>query len=440
MTQLLFSLNRTITTPLHLQLRENIKLAIQNGQLTPNQVLPSCRKLAELHNISRSTVTNSYDSLVSEGWLTTKSRSGYFVNTNKYLKQYTKSEPRQPDRYSYPFILQHYDPDLFPFCNWQECDKHTNSQLGINKWGNNQGDTDDPLLIEQIIKHVLPKRGITASHEEVLITLGNQNSNYLLQELLFDSRTTLYAEETSATAHKKLLTPNSSVKYDYIYLRSQSTGSIKGTISLERKYELLISAHANDSIVIEDDCGFEMDFTVRPEPSLKSIDKHNRVIYLGSFSSILAPDLRIGFIVGCPTLIRELRKLRALAIKHPPANIQHTLGLFLERGYYDSLIAKKRTIYKRRDEIMQDALNKWWPNELTPSSQNNLCYWFTPPKELSIKKLVNTATSNSILVESNLNPQTKKSPYSNEFGLSYTYIKDKSIHAGVKELSQLIQV
>ena len=130
---------------------------------------------------------------------------------------------------------------------------------------------------------------------------------------------------------------------------------------LERRRQLLDLAETNNFLIIEDDYNSETNYQSNPTPALKSLDRHDRVIYVGSLSKTLAPGLRMGYMVAHPTLIREARAIRRLMLRHPPTNNQRALALFLERGYHDMLLRQIHREFKQRWQCMSDAIETHLP-------------------------------------------------------------------------------
>ena len=125
---------------------------------------------------------------------------------------------------------------------------------------------------------------------------------------------------------------------------------------LDRRQRLLERARQDDFLIVEDDYEFEMSFLKPPSPSLKSLDRDGRVIYVGSFSKSLFPGLRLGYLVGSEPFIREARALRASVLRHPPGLMQRTAAYFLSLGHYDALIRRMSAAYFERRQIMDAAL------------------------------------------------------------------------------------
>ncbi len=204
------------------QIREKLVELIKQDAFGDNP-LPSSRKMAQLIGVSRNTVVLVYESLVDDGYLIARKRSGFFVHPDlpiepsPKLEQLTPlSDSRAPNwskrlqkkpsqftslnkdknwfDYPYPFIYGHINIEEFPLYQWRECSRIAESRGKLHEWVEGFIDMDDPELITQIRQQILSKRGIVAQDDEILITLGTQNSLYLLSSLLGDKNITFGIE------------------------------------------------------------------------------------------------------------------------------------------------------------------------------------------------------------------------------------------------------
>src|SRR5699024_8007350 len=138
------------------------------------------------------------------------------------------------------------------------------------------------------------------------------------------------------------------------------------TMSRERREALLERAQKHNFLIIEDDYESEINFSGHPAPALMSMDTTGHVIYVSSLSKTLDPGLRVGYMVGSAEFIREARALRRLMLRHPPANNEYAVALFLSLGHHDSLVQRLNEAYRARWEIMTNAVATHLP-DLSPT-------------------------------------------------------------------------
>ena len=216
------------------QIRQKLVDGILNGSFAPGMKLPSSRKLAQQLDVARNTVVATYQQLIADGYLVSRQRSGIFVNKEmlqtrvghrdaaspaakaesaawqrrvKELPARRRNVHDQPNwsQYPFPFIDGRFDASLFPLAEWREASRLSLSVADTAAWSTGSGDADDSLLIEQIRTKILTRRGIQADPDEILITMGTQNSLFLLSQLLADRSTTVAVEEPGNYEMRSLL-------------------------------------------------------------------------------------------------------------------------------------------------------------------------------------------------------------------------------------------
>ncbi|MEO8525435.1 MAG: PLP-dependent aminotransferase family protein, partial [Caldimonas sp.] len=331
----LFDLADQPELPLQARLRLAIVHAILGDHLGSGAPLPSSRELATLLRISRNTVTAAYVQLIDEGFLQARPRSGVFVavgarppgadvaepiagtggtsgrapewqtRVRRSLTSHpTLAKPEQWRDYPYPFIYGTYDPQLFPTDDFRECCAKSLARSQLPHWTPDLETEDVADLIEQIRTRLLPKRGVFALKEEIMLTVGTQHAYYLLAEALFDETTRLGLEEPGhphARNSFSLRQPrcievpvdddgvvvDALQSLDYLYVTPSHQSPTTATLSLERRQRLLRRAELHDFVLIEDDYEAENLYAGAPMPALKSLDKSGRVVYIGSVSKSL---------------------------------------------------------------------------------------------------------------------------------------------------------
>ncbi len=357
----------------------------------------------------------------------------------------------------YPFIYGQVDPTLFPVNAWRACSREALARLSIQEWGPDNVNKDDPFLIDQIRTKVLLRRGVWVERDEILVTLGAQNALWLLTALLVGQDTVVGLEDPGyADARNAFATRTDNVKplavdnggmiidshlhdCDYVYVTPSHHAPTTSTLPLERRKALLEKAEQQDFIIIEDDYEGEMNYVGEPTPALKSIDQSGRVIYVGSFSKVLAPGLRLGYLVGSKELIAAARDMRRLILRHPPANNQRCAALFLANGHYDAFVNKLHKVYHQRWHLLAEALDRYLPEYYRAPSFGGTSFWLTGPEELDTVVLAEKALEKGIVLEPGDVHFMQEPAPRNHFRLGFSSIADEKIEPGVKILAELIE-
>jgi GntR family transcriptional regulator / MocR family aminotransferase len=457
------------------QIREMLVSAILDGQLPAGVAVPSSREMAEQLEVARNTVVLAYQQLADEGYLVSRLRSGHYVNPDIRALRATAAAPSdaaraeaglQPDwgrrlrlrassqrsivkpadwqSVPYPFLYGQFDPTLFPTADWRESCLKT---LSVR---------DDESLVQQIRTRVLPRRGVWASADEVVVTVGAQHALYLVADLLMNAQTRVGIEEpgypdarnifASRTPHLLPLPVDGDGLpiderlrgLDYVYATPSHQCPTGVTMPLARREALLRRADEEDFIIIEDDFESENRFDGDPIPALKSLDRSNRVIYIGSLSKSLAPGLRIGFVVAAPELIAELRALRRLMLRHPSAFIQRAFALFLSLGHYDAQLRRLAAAQRERCAVVLDALARHAPQcQVVPVTGGGSC-WVRLPEGVQAETVALRARERGVLIEPGDVFFHASPPPAGYFRLGYQSIAASAIDAGIQVLARVI--
>ncbi len=479
-------MNKNGQTSIQAELRQHLVAAILGGQIVPRDALPSSRHMAKRLGVSRNTVSIVYQGLVDDGYLVSLERRGFFVDEDilkggvpptdfipldhipahpphwDEMFRVHPSDQRNIDRpanwqdYPYPFIYGQVDKDLFPIVEWRECSRQALGRKGLDAWAGDSYNFDDPLLIDQIRTRLLPRRGIMAIEEQILVTLGAQNGLYLLGSLLIGPDSVVAMEEPGYQAARNVLllkTPN--IKpiavddqgmlvderlsdCDFVFVTPSHQYPTTVTMPMERRMELLRLASKHDFVIIEDDYEFETNYLYDPIPSLKSLDKDDRVIYVGSLSKSLFPGLRLGYLTGPKELIKEARALRRLMLHHPPNNNQRTAALFLSLGYHDTLINRLHRVYRERWQQMGRSLDRYMPGSSEVPSFGGTSYWVKGPEGSNARALALRALDHGVIIEPGDTTFTQPDCPKNFFRLAFSSIALEKIDPGIKILAGLI--
>jgi len=482
-TEYLFQLPDHAKGTLQSRIQEMIVNSILERHLALDTPLPSSRKLSRQLSVARNTVVHAYQNLVDEGFLIARERSGFYVNAD-ILKGRVDS-PRQsrlfeskinwkdtlvisPDdfrqntkpatwfRYPYPFICGQYDRQIFPIADWRECAREAVAVTAIHDWAKDQVDQDHAELIDQIHKKVLPRRGVWAEPDEILITVGAQQGIYLAAQLLlnmdktmgFESPGYVDAESTFSVFTPKTiplevdrygLIPNDKfAKCDCVYTTPSHHYPSTVTMPRDRRIELLEQAHTHNVILIEDDYESEFNYVGDPTPALKSLDNDGRVIYVGSLSKTLAPGIRLGYLVAPREFVKQARSLRRLMLRHPPSNNQFIITEFLKRGYHDALINRLSHTLHERWTLLGDLLEVHFPGNSYRPTFGGSAFWIEGPDSLNASTLAMTAAKSGILFEPGEVFFHGNNRPKNFFRLGFSSIPTNRIEEGIAKLVNLI--
>ena len=476
----LIQLERSSKKSLQLQIREQIVSAIISELIHPGQALPSSRKLAVELGVSRNTATIAYEQLEAEGFIIAMMRKGYFVSETilcggvsaNRAKTKARAEHHESPQWctdlidkrasrartilkckdwnkqQYPFVYGQLDRELIPHHDWREVIRATSTVQEVRKWNIDYIDEDEPSLIEQIQSKVLPRRGIWAKENEILLTSGSQNAMYIIASLLVNDNTHVAIENPCYPDGKNTLSLKTQhihalevdgdglvvesipSKCDLIYTTPSHQFPTGVTMSLVRRKALLQSAEHNNFVVLEDDYDAEINFMSESTPALKSIDEHERVIYIGSFSKSFAPGLRMGYMVAPAKFIKEARGFRRLMQRHQPVNNQRAIALFISLGHYNSMFPRIHAAYQQRWEIMSDAIGQY-PFLSFTSTKGGSAFWLEVDKPIDTRELCMRLLHKGVVIEPGDNFFIQDPPPKNFIRLAYSSIASDKIKKGI---------
>jgi GntR family transcriptional regulator/MocR family aminotransferase len=383
-------LDRESSLTLQEQLVRQIKQYVQQGRLTPGEAIPSSRELANELKLSRNTVVYAYDRLEAEGYLEVQSRSGVFVSPSIFLSQHSKwpeqTREAQPQRIPRPPALGLPSPfrpcqpdvNLFPLPIWNRLRgrvlRHQGRALLHYQAACISG---VPALRENLASYLRDSRGVQCDWRQVVITSGSQQALFILAQILLKAGDRVYVEdpgyveartawdnagakiEAGPVNDEGLTLPNGKAdRFSLIYVTPSRQFPTGVSMSLPRRLAWIDFAARTRTWIIEDDYDSELRYHAQPLPSLQSLDRNNRVIYVGTFSKLLFPSLRLGYVVVPEKLLDAFERTKHLIDDHLPLVDQATLAAFLESGAFFSHIRRCRKAYAERQGMFLDLFRK----------------------------------------------------------------------------------
>jgi GntR family transcriptional regulator/MocR family aminotransferase len=389
--------------PIHQQLYEALRRAILGAQLPAGARLPASRTLARDLGIARMTVVHAYEQLAAEGYVAGRAGSGSYV-----AELHGNAPPRPADQPIYasepplplapsargaqilatrglsttppagqPRAFRPSIPaiDVFPFDLWERLTAQRYRRLPPAAL--NYGETAGyrPLR-EAVSAYLRAARGVRCEPEQVIVTAGSQQALDLVARVVLDPDDTVWVEDPGYTGVRAVLrgagarvvpVPLDAEGLDLAagvrqapaarlaYVTPSHQYPLGITMSLPRRLALLAWAQRQGAWVVEDDYDSEFRYLGRPLPALQGLDERGHTIYIGTWSKLIFPALRLGYIVAPPALVDALLAARAGADLHPPVLAQAVLADFLAEGHLTQHIRRMRAVYAERQAVLVAA-------------------------------------------------------------------------------------
>ncbi len=489
---LLVVLDSQSHVPLHRQLYEEIRRAILSGRLARGQRVPSTRALAESLGISRATVTLAYEFLLSEGYLQSATGSGTYVcrqlpeammrtdikdgkrratlenalpkKSQKRLSKYGNYLRDKPwfaygeDEPEIQFSFGRPDMDEFPWRAWMQIVAQVVKKQEFHLLDCPSKSQGYLPLRQAIAGHLSKSRAVSCSPEQIIIVNGSQQGIDLVTRVMVDRGDTVGIESPGYIGAKKAFevagaqlhgfpVDESGIVLDQlqdpalanmklIYLTPSHQFPTGVVMSLPRRLELLNWAQRTGTFIIEDDYDSEYRYSGRPVPSLAGLDHSESVIYIGTFSKILLPALRLGYLVVPTSLIDVFSRAKFLADRHSPLLYQETLAEFIKAGHLERHIRRMRTLYEHRRELVIAALKREFGESVEIKGENaGINMLIRLHQRFNDDEFLKRARELGVgLVKASQFYLQDAPPH--EFLLNYAGLKDETLEVGIKRLAE----
>lgn len=458
MNNLTVTFDTTSKKPLYEQLYAHIAEEIKCQHLKEGERLPSKKSLSSHLKVSLNTVESAYQMLVQEGYVYAVPRSGFYVckveagagrNAEPIL---VEEELREKPDYKVDFKTNAVDIESFPYATWIRLSK------GI-MYGNpdllSAGEAQGDLVLRQsIVKHLRELRGVRCSPAQVIVGAGMEYLLMLLTEILGEGNRFAVEDPGYRKIENVLKNSGGEVHYIPVDHHGMQTKALKRTdanivyitpshqfptgavMPVGRRMELLSWAAGQEGrYIIEDDYNSEFHFNGRPIPAVQGLDSWNKVIYLSTFSRILAPSIRIAYMVLPPQLLQIYRQRFGGYSSTVPRFDQHTLSKFMEEGYLARHLNRVKGIYKKRRDTLLSMLGRI---QVEVSGENaGLHLLIRMPSAGAVKSFLKTADKHKIkfylLDDYYFTPQKKPA---NTLIAGYAGVNEEQIKWAAKLLMQ----
>jgi GntR family transcriptional regulator / MocR family aminotransferase len=459
------------------QLYQKLRAAILEGRLRPGDCLPPTRELAARLDVSRNTVSIAYARLMSEGFLTGRMGSGTFVDESAARATPAQRAPRGADlrpgaawesipvpararpspEPAYDFRVGMPDARLFPYTTWRRLVARElyPDRMRSARSGDPFGEVE---LREAIVRHLGVSRSVKAGAEDVVVTSGAQQALDLIARVLVEPGACVAIEDPGYPmarvvfhAQRARIAP---VPVDaeglvvdalpeaarLIYVTPSHQLPLGMPMSLARRLKLLAWAERRKAVVVEDDYDSEYRFGGRALDPLQSLDRNGLVLYVGSFSKVLLPALRLGYVVAPPSLRPALGAAKMVADWYSPLATQAALARFIEEGLLARHVRSARREYEKRRERLEAALARHlaaWLEPVPAAAGLHMSALFSDPG-IDAQEVARRARDADVAVEALSIYSMSKAPPSG-LALGYGAIAASQIDEGMRRLSACLE-
>jgi DNA-binding transcriptional MocR family regulator len=442
-------IDRSSEVPIYLQIKESVRILITRGTLQPGERLLSTRLFAEKLGINRMTVEAAFRQLEADGFIKSYVGRGTFVNRHTATFETTPNganmdvetisrlwAPLFIDERSAPatlpitaarnatksisFLSAAPGPDLFPAIGFRRCAdfvlKRRITEIS------SIGSSDGLASLKSYLVRWFAQNGMAASEDEIVITTGCQQSMDLIRRVLIQPGDSLILENPTYPGAVAALAPPAPFPVRRLELPMKNDGpdmsSIKlllgrnsckliyavpnfhnptgRTMPLAARRQLVSMATQFRVPIVEDDVFGELRYSGAALPTLRSLCPE-LVMYISSFSKMLSPSLRLGWILGPAPLIRQVIKVKQSADLHTNLMIQATIDEFCRRDLLNHHMKRVRRLFMRRRDVMAEALRKYFPTDTNfEAPEGGLSMWVSLPQDCNTSDLLREAAKHGV--------------------------------------------
>ena len=416
-------LDKSDKKAVYMQIADEIIKSIKNEVIKSGETLPSTRQIAEILGVNRNTVIRTFDILLSEGWLISEERKRIYVSDNlKITKSTNKKEIPQDRTEIFRNDLIFFDDGLpdttcTPMEELARAYRRIFSRKARWQIMNIASELGDEKFRETISKMLNSNRGMQTSVSELCITRGSQMALYLTAHCLLGKGDNILIENpgyrpaweafrsTGATLipipvdenginvdiitdilHKK------PVKAIYLTPHHQYPTTV--TLSLARRLQLIELSNRYNFTIIEDDYDNEFHFGQRPIMPISAHEETNDYVYIGTLSKLIAPAVRIGYVVSSPDFVSKVGKLRKIIDMQGDTIMEQSILDLMTSG--DMRRHQKRMLnyYRSKRDFFSNLIDNYLKDKVTYQvPDGGLAFWLNPIKAtdlFQLKKIVNT--------------------------------------------------
>ncbi len=479
--------------PLYQQVYRAARRAILTAELAPRTRVPSTRALAKDLGVSRNTVILAYDQLLAEGYIATREGSGTFVagNLPEDLTEAIRSDRTDPASHEiFSPRLSDYAARIAPFGEHQEVSwEAKNTPLSFDfRYGRpnffdfphetwcrvlarrarrasiRQLDYGPPAgrneLRSAIAEYLWRSRGVVCTPEQVVVVNGSQQALDLAARVLINPGDQVVIEEPhypgahltfegagATIVHAELdrdgmridsIPEDADIRLAYITPAHQFPSGV--SMPLQRRLEVLAWAEQHGTLIFEDDYDSEFRYTGRPVEALQGLDRAGRVLYAGTFSKLMFPALRLGYLVLPAALVTPVVTAKAICDTGSPALEQLALADFIQEGHFERHLRRARARNARRREALLTALDKYFGDRIEVTGVNaglHVLVWLRGFASRRLPALRRRAAEQGVGIYP-VTPYYHEPPKTAGLVLGFASLQEKEIDQGIQRLARVL--
>lgn len=359
----------------YIEIYNYYKNLILTNQLKAGDKLPSVRAATQLLPVSKTTIQNAYFELQADGYVIASPKSGYYVTEQKNIVPKATTHTEENSKILYDLKSGDADEESFDVKLWQRYIKSAlRQEERLLSYGDVQGETD---LREVLSDYIRAKRNVSASADRIVVGAGVQSLLYILCSLIKNKGTVSFPDKSFVQGMNLFADYGFEVKTrnkdaDIIYVSPSHMTSYGNVMPIKRRLELVEYSKERGSLVIEDDFDSDFLYQTKPIPSLFALSNAQNIIYMGSFSNVLIPGIRISFMVLTEELANEFQKCKNSFSQTASKTEQIALCQYIRDGHINSQARKVRRLYTAKAKYFCDELQRVLPDSKIELSENGL--------------------------------------------------------------------
>lgn len=452
---------RSYTKQIYRQFREKIL----NGELKPGERLPATRALSSELSVSRNTILSAYDMLMSEGYVQGIIGSGVYVKHGAQAFHQPEKMVEAPslEADDLPHNMINFDSgipalDLFPRGKWNRFITKAMNEAPLSALGYDYPE-GRPELRRVLAAYLKKVRGVDCHPEQIMITAGTKQGLSLIAKCLLNEHSEVWLEDPTNRNVKEIFSYHTDhitpIAVDaqgiqtnlfprnkaptFLFVTPSHQFPMGGILSIQRRLELAQFARDTGCYIVEDDYDSEFRYDGEPLNSLFELNRQ-QVIYVGTFSKILFPSLRLGYLVLPYPLVEKCRHWKRLGDHHSNSINQLALMGFIESGELERHIMRSKKIYGKRRDFLLSLLEKYFPHKVkvygAPAGMHIVAEFdgITFTKEL-VARLKDTGTY-IVPVE---NHAMIKGNHSSQIILGYAHLNQTQMEEGIINIKNVLE-